>query len=258
MRMTNEEVRDYWDERARSDDSAQSTTQDYYLRDIEIRCLSETLARHGPRVVMDVGCGDARTTCALAQQFPGATFWGIDYSPAMIENAVKIVESTGVANVRTAIGDITRAAPLPTADLVYTTRCLINVTSAELQAAAIGRIHDSLAPGGTYVMIENFMEGHRNLNALRVQFGLPPIGVRPHNLFFDRQRLERCVRGKFLIVGDVNISSTYYLVSRVIYSRLCQDRGVVPDYFDDHHKYGALLPFAGEYGPVYMLTLTRV
>jgi hypothetical protein len=107
-------------------------------------------------------------------------------------------------------------------------------------------------------MIENFVEGQDNFNRVRELFQLPPIKVRDHNLFFERSKLVDYMTGRFSLVEEHNISSTYYLVSRVIYSRICADRGVAPDYFDEHHRYAAGLPFAGEYGPVRCLVLRKI
>jgi ubiquinone/menaquinone biosynthesis C-methylase UbiE len=254
-----EDVRSYWDKRAKSDATAQSTTQDYYMREIELRSLTEVLATFKPSSVLDVGCGDARTTCALARQFPEMTFRGVDYAESMIENANRVIHKTGVKNVRTSVCDITAPLGLPAVvDLIYTTRCLINITDVDLQQAAIQNIYTQLAPGGIYTMIENFIEGHNNLNGIRKLFGLPEIYVRDHNLFFDHQGLSKYIQGKFNIIEELNISSTYYLSSRVIYSKICQDSGVAPDYFDPHHQYGAMLPFSGEYGPVRMIIMRRI
>jgi len=38
---------------------------------------------------------------------------------------------------------------------------------------------------------------------------------------------------------------------------MCADSGVAPDYFDDHHRLAAGLPFAGEFGPVRLLSLRK-
>lgn len=258
MAMTYQQVKNYWHDRAKRDETAQSTTQDYYLRSIELRVLSDFFLRLKPSSIVDVGCGDARTTCALAQQFPETSIWGFDYAEGMIENTRKIITDTKVANVKTAVFDITNKIDIAPVDAVYTTRCLINITDPLLQKTAIDNIHSLLRRGGAYVMIENFIEGQNNFNKLRRQFELPEIEVRGHNLFFGHEDLMQHIAGKFEVIEDVNISSAYYLVSRIIYSKICNDEGKIPDYFDSHHKYGADLPFTGEYGPVRMIAMRKV
>ena len=61
------EIKKYWEDRAALDTSAQSTTQDFYLREIEFKVLSERIKKYSPKLVADIGCGDGRTTARLAE-----------------------------------------------------------------------------------------------------------------------------------------------------------------------------------------------
>jgi trans-aconitate methyltransferase len=255
--MELDEVRRYWDSRAAGDATAQSTTQDYYLREIEFRAVAGQIEVIRPGRVVDIGCGDARTTLRLAQRFPTISFMGMDYSDVMIGNAKRLLSEAGTKNVEVRLADVLRPLAIGQVDLAYTTRCLINLPGWDLQQRAIANIAHALRQRGHFVMIENFVEGHDSFNRIREAFGLPPIPVREHNLFFERQKLIDYVDRMFELIEEVNISSTYYLVSRIIYSRLCADRGEVPDYFDKHHEYAASLPFAGEFGPVRLVALRR-
>ena len=175
----------------------------------------------------------------------------------MVKNARGNLAAANITNLTVSLCDILR--PMSGKfDMAYTTRCLINLPDWELQKKAIKHIYDLLNVGGVYVMMENFIEGHDNFNRLRESFGLPIIAVRDHNLFFKREQLISYFSDKFKVVKDVNISSSYYLVSRIIYSKICQDKKITPDYFDVHHRYAASLPFCGEYGPIRMLVLKRI
>jgi SAM-dependent methyltransferase len=252
-----EQIRQYWDQRAACDSTAQSTTQDVYLREIEARVLGELIAKLRPARVLDVGCGDARTTIRLASAFSQTRFMGGDYSPSMLKNSEANIAAAGLANLRVTQFDATDVIPEGNFDLLYTTRCLINLPEWELQRRAIKNIAGALRLGGVYAMIENFIEGHNNFNRVRETFGLPPIAVRNHNLFFERQRLLEFLEDAFEVVEETNISSAYYLASRVIYSRICQDASVDPNYLDAHHRYASSLPFCGEFGPVRMLCLKK-
>lgn len=251
------QVKEYWEDRASTDKSAQSTTQDYYLREIEFRVISELIEKCKPKCVMDVGCGDARTTVRLATVFKNITFVGVDYSKSMVENALENINRTGIENLEVMLCDVSQSLPSKKMEMVYSTRCLINLPTWELQQTALAKIADSLTVDGCYVMIENFIEGHDNFNHVRESFGLPEISVREHNLYFNRTKLLNFISKQFDILEEINISSTYYLVSRVIYSKICQGLGTSPDYFDYHHEYAARLPFSGEFGPVRMICLRR-
>ncbi|GAB4168686.1 MAG: hypothetical protein Fur0039_07150 [Rhodocyclaceae bacterium] len=254
--MNLEDIRAYWEARAEGDDSPQATTQDVFLRAIEQGVLAERIRSRAPRSVADVGCGDGRTTIGLARRFPDIRFFGLDYATAMIDRARKVACTEGVSNASFCRQDL-RDGLGDSFDLAYSTRCLINLPSWDLQMDAVAKIHAALAPGGSYLMIENFVEGHDNFNRIRHDFGLPEIPIRKHNLYFARDRLLHYARTLFDVVEELNISSTYYLVSRVVYSRICADAGAEPDYFDAHHRYAASLPFCGEYGPVRLIAFQK-
>lgn len=255
--MNFEEIKKYWEDRAAGDSSAQSTTQDFYLREIEYNVLCERIQKYSPDVVADVGCGDGRTTARLANKFPSAFFSGYDYSSFMVENARSHFPPVKSPNIQFDRLDIC-AGLKKSFNLIYTTRCLINLPSWDLQKIAINNIHSSLTIGGIYLMVENFIEGQENFNQVRENFGLPEIPIREHNFFFQRDRLFDYIDGRFEIEEEVNISSTYYLVSRVIYSKICSETGQQPDYFDDHHRFAAGLPFTGEFGPVRLICLKKI
>lgn len=254
--MNFEEIRNYWEGRASNDGSVQSTTQDVFLREIELNTLIERIRKYSPLYVADVGCGDGRTTVGLARVFGGIEFCGFDYSPAMVENARLVLATQNISNA--AFDQLDICNDLPTSfDLIYTTRCLINLPTWELQKNAIRNIHAALNDNGVYLMIENFLEGQENFNRIRKSYELPEISIRPHNFFFARQHLLDYTRDLFEVDEEVNISSTYYLVSRVVYSKMCLESGTQPDYFDEHHRYAANLPFCGEYGPVRLISFRK-
>jgi len=255
--MNFEEVKKYWDDRASGDPSAQSTTQDFYLREIEFKVLLARVQNYLPSTVADVGCGDGRTTALLARKYQNINFTGYDYSSFMVENAMTHLCTQELENIKFNQLDIC-AGLNSLFDLIYTTRCLINLPSWELQRKAIDNIYAALQVGGVYLMVENFIDGHENFNQVRKSFDLQEIKVRDHNLFFQRDRFVDYIDGLFKIEEEVNISSTYYLMSRVIYSKICSDSGIQPDYFDNHHRYAANLPFSGEYGPTRLICLKKI
>jgi SAM-dependent methyltransferase len=255
--VESKDVKAYWEERAAGDSSPQSTTLDYYLRDIEFRVLSEQIERHAPSRVMDIGCGDAYTTLRLARRFPHIEFVGGDYARPMIKNAAGNAAKFETKNVDLLQFDVLSPSDIGQFDFVYTSRCIINVVGWDKQKAAFRSIHGLLRPAGVYCMLENFMDGQAALNEVRQSFGLDEIKVRDHNCFLQAEYVDQFLGTAFDIVENLNISSSYYLVSRVIYSKICQIEGVQPNYFDKHHELASKLPFCGNYGPVKMLVLIK-
>lgn len=254
--MNFEEIRNYWEGRAAGDSSVQSTTQDVFLREIELNTLIDRIRKYSPQRVADVGSGDGRTTIGLARAFGDIRFSGFDYSPSMINNARNLLLDNLLPNVSFYQLNICEGLN-DSFDLVYTTRCLINVPAFDLQKLAIQRIHNALTDGGIYLMIENFLEGHEKFNEIRRKFELPEIPIREHNLFFQRRDLLDATKHLFNIDDEINISSTYYLISRVVYSKICSESGSQPDYFSEHHRYAAGLPFSGEFGPVRLIVFKK-
>lgn len=251
-------IKTYWNDRAGFDSSQQSTTMDVWLRDIESRVLAESIRRFQPSKICDVGCGDGRTTINAALSNPEAQFFGFDYSDNMVKNANENKNRHGVNNVNFAVGDVTEYSEFNKFDFMYSTRCLINLVDWSAQKKALNNIKNSLVRGGMYLMIENFIEGQNAFNSLRSSFGLPLIPIRNHNTFFHTEQLLDFMSDDFHVDSDVNISSTYYIVSRLIYSSICKEENVVPDYYDIHHELAAKLPFLGEFGPVRAIRFTKL
>jgi ubiquinone/menaquinone biosynthesis C-methylase UbiE len=110
--------------------------------------------------------------------FPETSFVGGDYAGSMIENAHNNVRQHQAANLALVEYDVTSPKDLATFDFVYTTRCLINLADWKAQQRALANIAAVLDRDGTYVMIENFADGHRDMNRVREAFGLPEIKIR--------------------------------------------------------------------------------
>lgn len=257
-----ESIKKYWDERATlHGDNPTATTNDVYLREIEVASIMGALKAaqsEGVSSVADIGCGNGYSTLQYAKVFPELTFHGYDYSEAMVENAKRSGEEARVENISFDKYDVLSGPTGEKFDLITTDRCLINLSSWELQQQGLDHIYDSLVDGGSFVMIENFVEGQKEFNALRRQFDLPEIPIRGHNHFFEREPFEKYMSHKFEIVERTNISSAYYVVSRIIYSSICQKNGDSPDYLDIHHDLGSKLPFFGEFGPIVFYKFRRI
>jgi ubiquinone/menaquinone biosynthesis C-methylase UbiE len=257
--MDFEEIKEYWNQRAGVDSSVQSTTNDFYLRIIESKQLIQAIEKLDTTKgkIIDIGCGDGHTTISIAKSFPQAKVVGFDYSDNMVKNAIENSKVVDLQNLDFLNLDISKNYFKPFSDLAFTCRCLINLPDWKLQKQALENIYKSIKPGGYYLMIENFLDGQENFNKVRKNFGLPEIPIRPHNCFFESTKLKRFLKDRFQVVDIRNISSTYYLVSRVIYSKICQKQNESPNYFDPHHEYGSQLPETGNFGPIKLWILRR-
>lgn len=267
MTADRDKVKQYWDERAReSRDTPAATTSDVHLRRLEIATLVRTLqafAVPAEARLLDLGCGDGYSTIEVARAMPeGHRFLGLDYSENMIASAQRRLALCPDLGRRLVfrVGDVMQleqACGPDVYDVVMTDRCLINLDSPESQAGAFEQIAARVRPRGFFVAIENFIEGHENMNGIRRVMGLPEIPVRWHNLYFREAEFVASAGRFFEIVEFKDFSSTYYFVTRVVYSKMCQMRHEEPDYNHEIHQLAVDLPWIGQYSPIRMAVMRR-
>ena len=108
-------------------------------------------------------------------------------------------------------------------------------------------MHDQVGSKGIIILVENTIQGLAKLNELRQSVGLPEIKVRWHNCYIDEAALSRLIGWHFKVMYQENIGNLYYIISRVIYAKICASKGVEPDYGDIHNEIAAMLPSLGKY-----------
>jgi ubiquinone/menaquinone biosynthesis C-methylase UbiE len=119
---------------------------------LEIPVVADLLARHGPRVVLDVGCGEGSFLLQLAPHLPATHFLGIDHSQLAVADAEARRQRDAVPNVsfQAAFFDAAfDAGPFG----AITTRYTLQHAShpREFVDAAFAR----LATGGVFVAMES-------------------------------------------------------------------------------------------------------
>jgi SAM-dependent methyltransferase len=260
------EIKQYWDSRAEQYvNSPAATTNDLHLRDLEIatlvRALRDLALPPGARL-LDVGCGDGYSTIRVCEQLPEIAALGIDYSDRMIATAMthRAARPDLASRVAFKVGDaldLQAACGSSLFDAVVTDRCLINLETPDHQARAIAQIAARNRPGGHYIAIENFVEGHESMNRLRRSVGLAEIPIRWHNLYFTEPGFLRMVEPFFESVTLAEFASSYYFATRVIYSAMCLMRGEEPDYNHEIHQIAPRLPWFGDFSPIRMAVMRR-
>jgi len=120
--------------------------------------------RRGARVA-DVGCGHGASTAVMARAFPNSRFTGFDYHPDSIERARKAAQDAGVA-ANTSF-EVAQAKTYPgTYDLVAFFDCLHDMGDP---VGASAHVRETLAPDGTWMIVEPFAHDHLTAN-------LNPVG----------------------------------------------------------------------------------
>jgi SAM-dependent methyltransferase len=142
--------------------------------------VEEKLTR-GARVA-DVGCGHGASTVIMAQAFPNSEFVGFDYHEASIERAREIAEEAGVADRVSFAAASAKDYPGSDYDLVCVFDCLHDMGDP---VGASAHIHQSLAPDGTWMIVEPFAGDsvQENLNPVgRVFYGASTVICTPASL----------------------------------------------------------------------------
>lgn len=260
-----EQIKSYWEERAGyyMADPA-STTNDVYLRELEVLTITKVLKAllgSGPGSVLDVGCGEGYSTLKVAQELRALSIRGVDYSANMINMARERLAAFPVLNARLqfAVGDVLDLTSVDDSlyDAVISDRCLINLESKADQRSAMREIALHVRPQGYYLAVENFSEGQEAMNRAREVYGLPPIPVRWHNLYFSEKEFLDFATPYFEFMEFKNFASTYYLTTRVLYSALCRQTGADIDYRNPIHQLSVDLPWTGNFSPIRMAVLQR-
>lgn len=231
-------IKDFWDDQARKYSGQEATNEDTWYRSLEIKQIIKAMGAD-PGYVLDVGCGNGYSTKKFAARFPLSHFTGIDYSEQMIKDANENVSQ----NVLFLTKDVLNLNDLPYKyDTIISERCLINITNYEKQEQAIIQMRQRLATTGKMIIVENTMDGLNRLNRIRGKFGLHDIQVRWHNMYFLHELLLSFLQEHFEWVKSCNIGTPYYMLSRVLYAKFAQMRGIEPDYNNWMNRIACRLP----------------
>jgi len=112
----------------------------------------EAKLKAGARVA-DIGCGHGASTLLMAKSYPASHFIGFDYHQASIEAARAKAAAAGLADrVEFEIAPA-KAFPGKNYDLVAFFDCLHDMGDP---VGAAKHVHDSLAPDGTWMIVEPF------------------------------------------------------------------------------------------------------
>lgn len=245
--MINEKIRQFWDERAGL--GGISGSNDYLLKNLELDVLRKRIPDNSS--VLDVGCGNGETLAILVQE-KNCRGVGIDFSAKMVELAKANSAKKGLSEKLKFFEGSLEQIPAETGvfDCVITERSLINLDSEEKQYKAFLGIMSHLKSDGRYYMIESCIDGLERTNELRISLGLEAIAPPWHNLFFREASVAKWADEKYVLEEVFPFSSTYHLLSRVVYAKIAQDKKEELRYDSDINLVSCKLPPIGNFGPV--------
>ena len=240
---------DFWSGRARAfGQDPRANTNDVWLREVEIRYVDELIRKHAFRSIVDFGCANGFSTLRLAELHGACAFHGIDINPDMIGVARSWAAEKGLGNAAFSCQDVLSQAVSSGPDFIYAIRVFQNIESEQKQRRVADRLCDALAPGGRLLTIESYTEGYKRLNDDRIAMGLAALPIHEH-LTLLGDAFDDHIGRRLNPVSKVSLSSSYYLVTRLLYSALAAESGEPIDYNHAIHRLAAFMPQIGDYGP---------
>jgi SAM-dependent methyltransferase len=236
----------FWTDRVRRyGTDPKSNTNDRWLREVEISSVQKVLDRYRPRRVLDFGCANGYTTRRLAEAYPDILFVGVDLNENMITAAKEV---SLPQNLSFCCGNVLVEDIAQDLDLILSIRAFQNIETLDSQIRVVDRLHDMLAANGFLFFIESYVDGYEQLNLDRAHIGLPALPIHSHLTLLTEAFDERL--GKIMdCVEKGSPSSVYYLITRLVYSKLASLNNESIDYDHPLHRLAAVVPQIGEYGP---------
>jgi ubiquinone/menaquinone biosynthesis C-methylase UbiE len=185
---------------------------DKYLLNAEIEIIKSRIPSNVK--ILDAGCGEGEGTIAYSE-IPGVRIHAADFSTTRLKKAATRLKGRG--NVSLKKVDFLRKASLDSDyDIVISQRFLINFTDWEIQKKILLTLMEMLKAGGKLLMLEGSRQGVDSLNAFRAVWGLGPIPVKWHNLFFDdKELIEFMALHGYELLEEDGLGS-YFLLTRGI------------------------------------------
>jgi len=208
MVHNNQEVLQYWE----CEDV--ESMYDKHLLSCEIAMIAQRL-RPGVKI-LDAGCGEGEGTLRYAS-IPGTTVHAADFSKTRLLKAQKRLN--GMQNVSLRHIDFLQdeLSLDKDYDFIVSQRFLINLIEWELQKKVLRKLVSMLHyTGGRLIMMEGSLQGVEELNSFRLIWGLPPIPVKWHNLFFDDASLIQFMTSCGCNLVECDGLGSYFLLTRGI------------------------------------------
>ncbi len=200
---TVDDIGKYWN------DPGVESMYDKNLLEVEIAAISEYLSEADE--VLDIGCGEGEGTTKYFEKVNKIV--GLDVSPVRLQKLKD--RNVHIETLQMDMKDLSSARVKMRFTKVITQRSLINLKSFDEQKKVILAIHSLLEDRGRYLMLEGFLEGSNEINRIRTDFGLPPIDIKWHNCFFDKEKLIN-EAGSHFELEEMRDFSAYFFLTRVV------------------------------------------
>lgn len=164
--------------------------------------------------ILDAGCGEGEGTLVYAQK-TNAIVHAVDFSETRLLKAKERLSH--LSNIKLQQVDFLSDYMIDDDyDYIVSQRFLINLMEWDLQKKVILDLTKHLKKGGKLLMLEGSEDGVKQLNDFRSIFGLSPIEIKWHNLFFKNDLLETFIKNNNLKIVERDGLGDYFLLTRGI------------------------------------------
>lgn len=242
-------TKEFWTVRSHECDGEEEySTPDIYLNRRENRALKDFIKKAKPQRILDLGCGNGWSTIQVRPDQLHEIF-GIDFNEEAIAYARDLVATNQLEGFSFYVGDLEKLDfDENYFDMIYSKRTLSNLPSVRRQQLAISECARTLRQGGFFYLQDLFLEGHQNLNKLRKKFNLPEIKKPRHANLLEDAILREMTGEFFDLISVEDNTSSYYLVSRIIYPSLMNITGGEIKRSSMVNLFGSYLPSIGNLG----------
>lgn len=204
--MDNDGVLQHWEK-----DEVESM-YDKHCLNAEIELIKQHIPENAK--ILDAGCGEGEGTFVYSA-INGTVVHGADFSEKRLEKASKLLKERNNVTLKKVdfLGEYSLDNDY---DIVVTQRFLINLMEFDLQKKVLLDLMGMLKKNGKLLILEGSKTGVDSLNDFRAIFGLEPINVRWHNLFFDDEQLvEFMDQNGFKLLKEDGLGA-YFMLTRGI------------------------------------------
>jgi ubiquinone/menaquinone biosynthesis C-methylase UbiE len=198
------DIKEYWNK-----DDVESM-YDKNLLNLEIELIKQHIPPDSK--VLDAGCGEGEGALEYSE-IPGIVIHAADFSETRLRKAEERLKNR--LNVVLKQVDFSKRYSLDKDyDCIISQRFLINLMEWSLQKKVLLDLMTALKLGGKLLMLEGSKEGADSLNEFRLAWGLEPLDVKWHNLYFDDHELVKFMQSQGFSLVEEDGLGAYFLLTR--------------------------------------------
>jgi len=185
---------------------------DKHLLNAEIELVKQRIFPNTK--LLEAGCGEGECTLVYSG-IAGVLIHAADFSETRLRKAAERLRGRGNVVLKK-IDFLAEYRLDEDYDIIVSQRFLINLMEWRLQCKVLLELGARLKRGGRFILLEGSKQGVESLNEFRTAWGLAPIPVKWHNLFFaDHELVEFMQQAGFRLSEHCGLG-TYFLLTRGI------------------------------------------